>query len=291
MNIVTDDDVENLNRIGWFQLQLLMQCAFQAKYGYEIINDLRLNNINMSTGQIYPALKKLVKSGHLKTFSKRGRAARRKYYQITKKGIDDLRRTIRSTLINLIPVMYTLIDDLKLKLYRNYRIERGDTILLYSYPIKNALIDLARLVGDTGKILITVNGELTRQTILDLAEFDHFEQVIQPVTISTDFTIDIPKESANQAILLLFQKEKEIDLLMNEVKRIVKPGGRILLLSTNLNVFTETFLAFFDFFTFLEFFNGYTVKELKVICLKAGLNIEGSEDIKKIIVIEAAKPE
>ena len=112
-----DEEKDSLDRIGWFQVQLLLQLAFQPKYGYEIINDLKLNNMNISTGQMYPALKKLEKSGHLETYAKRGRAARRKYYQITPKGLSYLRKLLRSVLVNLIPVMYSFLGDLKSNLF------------------------------------------------------------------------------------------------------------------------------------------------------------------------------
>lgn len=266
-----------------------MQLAFKPKYGYEIINDLKLNNINISTGQIYPALKKLVNINYLKTFSKRGRAAKRKYYQITDKGLNALQKTIRSILINLIPVMYSFLGELKDRLFNKYKINRGDVIFLYSYPIKQALIDLARLVGDTGKLLISVNNDLTRQTILDLAVFYNFENVIIPITVNDDFKLGCERAIADKAILMLFQREKNIDLLLKETLQVLKPKGKLISLSTKLNIFSETFLAFFDFFALLEFFDGYTEDELKALCEKLGLAIEQTEDIKKIIIVEARK--
>lgn len=289
MNIIKNDELDSFDRIGWFQVQLLLQLVFQPKYGYEIINDLKLNNINISTGQIYPALKKLVNSGHLRSFSKRGRAARRNYYQITNKGLNAIRRIIRSMLTNLIPVMYSFLENIKGRLFNKYKINRGDTILLYSYPIKQALIDLAGLVGDIGKVLINVNNELIRQTILDLAVFYNFENVIIPITVTNDFKLNCERGIADKAILLLFQREKDIDLLLNEVIKILKPNGKLFLISTKLNIFSETFLVFFDFFSFLEFFDGYTENELRDLCVKLGLNVEHSEDIKKLIIVESIK--
>lgn len=284
-----NNNEDNFERIGWFQIQLLLQLAFQPKYGFEIINDLKLNNINISTGQIYPALKKLVKSGHLETFSKRGRAARRKYYQITEKGLNDLRRLIRSILINLIPVMYSFLGDLKVRLFNNYKIDRGDTILLYSYPIKKALIDLAQLVGDSGKIYVIVDNELSKETLIELAIFNEFENVIKPIFMTKDLKLNYSEINVNKAILMLFQKEKDIDILLKEICNCIKPDGKIYLLSTKLNIFNETFLAHFDFFNFLEFFDGYTESELKEMCDKHNFNIERSEELKKITIIEAIK--
>ena len=283
------DEDGSLDRVGWFQLQLLLQLAFQPKYGYEIINDLKLNNINISTGQIYPALKKLVKSGHLQTFDKRSRAARRIYYQITEKGLNNLRKLIRSMLINFIPVMYSFLGDLKVQLFNEYKIERGDRLLLYTYPIKKALIDLAQLVGDSGKLFTIVFNELSRDTVKDLAIYYDFENVISPVFIKKDFKLNSKEHKSDKAILMLFQKEKEIDVILKEILKCIKPNGKIYLLSTKLNIFNDTFFSNFDFFSFLEFFVGYTEIELKELCEKYDLTVERSEEIQKISIVEAIK--
>ena len=284
-----DEENDSLDRVGWFQLQLLLQLAFQPKYGYEIINDLKLNNINISTGQIYPALKKLVKSGHLETFNERSRAARRIYYRITEKGLKDLRKLIRSMLINFIPVMYSFLGGLKVRLFNKYKIERGDRLLLYTYPIKKALIDLAQLVGDSGKLLTIVFNELSRDTVKDLAVYYDFEKVISPILINKDFKLNPKEHESDKAILMLFQKEKEIDVMFKEILKCIKPNGKIYLLSTKLNIFNETFFSSFDFFSFLEFFVGYTENELKELCEKYDLTVERSEEIQKISIVEATK--
>ncbi|MHA1381123.1 MAG: helix-turn-helix transcriptional regulator [Candidatus Helarchaeota archaeon] len=289
MKEIENEELDQVDRIGWFQVQLLLQLAFQPKYGYEIINDMKLNNINISTGQVYPALKKLVNLGYLDTFSKRGRAARRKYYKITFEGLKALQIVIRSMLINLIPVMYNYLEDIKSALFEKYRINRGDNILLYSFPVKQALVDLARLVGDTGKLFFPINNEVTAQAISDLATYYNFDNVIKPVMLTKNNNIKCGKNSIDKAILMLFQKEKNLDTLLNEILRILKPNGTLIILSTKLNIFSETFLPIFDFLKFLEFFNGYTEEELKDICIKLNLRIVRSEIIKKINIVEAIK--
>ncbi|MHA1799972.1 MAG: PadR family transcriptional regulator [Candidatus Helarchaeota archaeon] len=280
---LTKEEEEGFNRIGWFQLQLLLQLAFRPKYGYEIINEMKVNDIKISTGQVYPALKKLENSGYLNSFSKKGRAARRKYYEITEKGVKAIRRTIRPMLYNLLPAMYTLLADIRTTLFDHYKINKGDTILFYSDPIKQPLIDLARLVGDEGKVLITVRTAASLQTILDFATFFNFEDVIQPVIITKERKIKCEKEIAEQAVLMLFQKEKSLDLLLNEIVRVIKPRGTLVLLSTEPNIISETFLSFFGFNI------GFQEKELKILCNNAGLEVERVDNVKRIIIIKARK--
>ncbi len=278
-----DDDTNYDPRIGWFQLQLLLQLAFRPKYGYEIINEMKVNDIKISTGQVYPALKKLENSGYLNSFSKKGRAARRKYYEITEQGVEAIRRTIRPMLYNLLPAMYTLLADIRNTLFDHYKINRGDTILFYSDPIKQPLIDLARLVGDTGKVLITVKNAASLQTILDFATFFNFDKVIQPIIQNKDKTLQCEKGIADQAVLMLFQQEPNIDILLNKTLEIVKPNGTLILLSTEPNIVSETFLSFFGFNI------GYHVEELKQICEAADLSIERIDNVKRIIIIKAKK--
>ncbi|NHI94677.1 MAG: PadR family transcriptional regulator [Candidatus Lokiarchaeota archaeon] len=277
------DEDDEFDRIGWFQLQLLLQLAFRPKYGYEIINEMKVNDIKISTGQVYPALKKLENSEYLNSFSKKGRAARRKYYEITEKGVEAIKRTIRPMLFNVVPAMYTLLSGIRTALFDHYKVNKGDTILFYSDPIKQPLIDLARLVGDTGKVLITVKNSASLQTILEFAAFFNFDKVIQPVIITKDRKINCERNIADQAVLLMFQKEKDIQSLLDEIIKVVKPGGNIILLSTEPNIISETFLSFFGFYI------GYTDEELKEICIKSGLEIDRVDNIQRIILVKAKK--
>ena len=280
---MTEETTNYDPRIGWFQLQLLLQLAFRPKYGYEIINEMKVNDIKISTGQVYPALKKLENSKYLNSFSKKGRAARRKYYEITEQGVKAIRRTIRPMLYNLLPAMYTLLADIRNTLFDNYKINRGDTILFYSDPIKQPLIDLARLVGDTGKVLITVRTAASLQTILDFATFFNFEKVIQPIIQNKDKTLQCEKGIADQAVLMLFQQEKDLEALLKHTIEAIKPNGTVILLSTEPNIISETFLSFFNFYV------GYTEETLKQIVADAGLTIERIDNVKRIIIIKARK--
>lgn len=57
----------------------------QDSYGYDISQTIKLvANIKEST--LYPILKKLEKSGYLKTYSQEHQGRQRKYYQLTQEG-------------------------------------------------------------------------------------------------------------------------------------------------------------------------------------------------------------
>lgn len=271
-------------RIGWFQLQLLLQLAFRPKYGYEIINEMKVNDIKISTGQVYPALKKLENSEFLRSFSKKGKAARRKYYEITDKGLQAIKRTIRPMLWNLVPAVYTLLADIKKTIFADsaYQISEGSSVLFYSDPIKQPLIDLARVVGDTGTVYITVKTPAGLQTINDFAVFFNFDKIIQPVIVNKNAKIQLESNRADHGLLMMMMRFKEVGVesIISEVRRCVKKGGHIYIISTEPNIFSETFLSFFDF----PF--GYHLPELEEICKRTGLVIEKRDEIRRIILLK-----
>ena len=137
--------------------------------------------------------------------------------------------------------------------------------------------------GDTGKVLITVKSAASLQTILEFAAFFNFDKVIQPIIITKDKKINCDKNVANQAVVMIFQKEKYMASLLDEIIKIVKPGGNVILLSTEPNIISETFLSFFGFYI------GYTEEELKETCENAGLEVERVDNVKRVIIIKAKK--
>ncbi|MHA1145661.1 MAG: PadR family transcriptional regulator [Candidatus Helarchaeota archaeon] len=281
-NVDMENDRKD-ERIGWFQLQLLLQLAFRPKYGYEIINEMKVNDIKISTGQVYPALKKLENSKFLRSFSKKGKAARRKYYEITEKGIFAIKKTIKPMLWNLIPAVYTLLADIKKTIFADntYKIGEGETTLFYSDPIKQPLLDLARVVGDTGKVYITVKTPASLQTINDFAVFFNFDKVIQPVIVNKG-KIQLESNKVNSGIIMMMLRITDIpvDTVISEVMRCVKKNGQIFIISTEPNIFSETFLNFFDFHY------GYKANELEDICKRNGLKIDKVDEVRRILLLK-----
>lgn len=274
---------EKKERIGWFQLQLLLQLAFRPKYGYEIINEMKINDIHISTGQVYPALKKLETSNYLKSFSKKGKAARRKYYEITAKGLEAVRHTIKPMIFNLLPAMYTLLADIKKTIFDTYEIKEGDKVLLYSDPIKQPLIDLARIVGMDGEVFITVNSPASFQTVNDFALFYNLEKIIKPVILNDKSKIQCENNLVDHGIFMLFQRNPDAQGILNEIKRCTKKNAAVYILSTEPNIFSETFLSFFDFYI------GYPKEKLLDFCKVADLKVERVDDIQRIFVVKCRK--
>ena len=74
---------------GIVEVCVLATLKREPSYGYKIINDIS-EIIIISESTLYPILRRLESSGHLETFNKEFNGRIRKYYRITKKGIDKI---------------------------------------------------------------------------------------------------------------------------------------------------------------------------------------------------------
>lgn len=70
---------------GVLEIFVLAMLTQGDSYGYKIVSDLS-NYITISESTLYPILRRLEKSGELKTYNELFQGRNRKYYQITPKG-------------------------------------------------------------------------------------------------------------------------------------------------------------------------------------------------------------
>ncbi|NBG88427.1 PadR family transcriptional regulator [Isachenkonia alkalipeptolytica] len=75
-------------------LLLLSLLKEQDRYGYEIIKELELRSENafqFKEGTLYPVLHRLEAKGYVKSYQAKGDTGKnRKYYKITKSGLEEL---------------------------------------------------------------------------------------------------------------------------------------------------------------------------------------------------------
>jgi DNA-binding PadR family transcriptional regulator len=77
-------------------LDLLLLAAVRARpaHGYAIIENLRLRsggNLNLPEGTVYPALHRLERAGLLKSRWSEASGRRRRTYEVTERGLTELR--------------------------------------------------------------------------------------------------------------------------------------------------------------------------------------------------------
>lgn len=82
---------------GLLEILVLKLLSLKDMYGYELISFLDINSngmFKMKEGTLYPILYRLEDEGNIKNYreeSKERRAVPRKYYKITKKGLENLK--------------------------------------------------------------------------------------------------------------------------------------------------------------------------------------------------------
>jgi PadR family transcriptional regulator PadR len=73
---------------GIIELCVLKELLLEDKYGYAVIDSIS-KHINVNENTIYPILRRLTKEGYFQTYLVESNlGAARKYYQLTKKGLD-----------------------------------------------------------------------------------------------------------------------------------------------------------------------------------------------------------
>lgn len=72
---------------GFVEACVLSSLRSEPSYGYKIINDISII-IEISESTLYPILRRLETAGLLRTFSQDHNGRLRKYYSITKAGIE-----------------------------------------------------------------------------------------------------------------------------------------------------------------------------------------------------------
>ena len=82
---------------GLLDLCVLKVLQKEDSYGYQIINDIA-SHIEISESTLYPILKRLEQNSFLTTYSKEYNGRLRKYYSITKEGVERLKTAMHDYL-------------------------------------------------------------------------------------------------------------------------------------------------------------------------------------------------
>jgi PadR family transcriptional regulator PadR len=75
---------------GFLELLVLASLKYEDSYGYKIIQDVG-SLIDISESTLYPILKRLDEQNYVTTYSTEYNSRLRKYYKITKAGLERLK--------------------------------------------------------------------------------------------------------------------------------------------------------------------------------------------------------
>lgn len=79
--------------LGFVKIHILYHASRERICGIEIIRELKKHGYKISPGTLYPTLHSLEGEGYLKSTAAVVKGKQRKYYEITKKGINALERS------------------------------------------------------------------------------------------------------------------------------------------------------------------------------------------------------
>lgn len=279
-------------KVGWQEFQLLFIINQKEQYGYEILNILRNSGkVRFSASSLYPVLRRLEKKELVQTRTqKKDDSADRIYYSITKNGKLILEEFMKSNLIMIDRFMWNDLKELRQLLISKANLKKGDIVIDFSESIGELFaLDLYKEVGDSGLIYFLVS-ESNQIKIYD--EYFKINGICNIKTIYDQIPFEkIRNSSIDLAIQLIGLHHFTNPLnIITEMKRVVKPGGKILISDMKKidHVIFKNISKFFlpDYYRF-----GTDLNEIKNLLTKCKL-----EDIKLgewhgMVIGEAQKPE
>lgn len=75
---------------GVLEIYVMAILMRENSYGYKIVNDLK-EYIEISESTLYPILRRLLKQGKLSSYNEVFEGRNRKYYEVTKKGKEEVK--------------------------------------------------------------------------------------------------------------------------------------------------------------------------------------------------------
>ncbi|OYD17146.1 PadR family transcriptional regulator [candidate division WOR-3 bacterium JGI_Cruoil_03_51_56] len=79
--------------LGFIKLHILYHARKEPIFGQEFKKELKRHGYDISFGTLYPVFHKLERNGYLKVEEKNVRGKIRKYYSITRKGVNALKHS------------------------------------------------------------------------------------------------------------------------------------------------------------------------------------------------------
>ncbi|MFX0071658.1 MAG: helix-turn-helix transcriptional regulator [Candidatus Hermodarchaeota archaeon] len=217
--------------LGWFELQLLMLISQKERYGYELLNEIRnCGRFTYSTGSLYPTLKRLEKKGYVKTrIQEKEDTSDRVYYSTTTEGIMMLKNIMQYILTIIDRNTWDEIKELRELVILKAEIKNGDVVIDFSDAIGELfVIEISEKVGSSGKVYLIADNEGQKKWFESFFLSSKIENVrIVIGQIPYDKIISSSVDSVVQ-LIGLHHFEDPIKII-NEMKRIVKPGGKIVI--------------------------------------------------------------
>ncbi len=222
-------------RIGFLQLSILALVWNKEMYGLEIGNHLSLQGYPVKTSQLYPALNNLEANGYLEKKESTRAGVSRNFYKTSSKGHELLTTYLMKQLelfINIafdsdtLDYLYDYLDDF-------LQIEEGIVLADFSLRLIEPLLSsIIPKIGLTGHYFIISPSDEMMPILKDRINHYELESVASVLQTDSAHVTALANDSVDIALLVFTLHEEKTEWMLREIRRILKPSGRIIVIDT-----------------------------------------------------------
>jgi DNA-binding PadR family transcriptional regulator len=213
-------------QLGTLQTYILSTLWNQEMFGLEIIKHLKLRRYIIKPNQLYPALKRLVQLNALTSRNELSMGTTRIYYKITETG----KKLLISQFMDLLDLFQDIMLE-KVSFLGAYsaevlKLKAGMRILDLSKEFFEPFImEILEKISSEGTYYIGAKDTDFLELYQDRIEHNHHEKTIYPMLIESN-KINLPNNSIDAVLAFYTLRNKESLEILQDVKRILKVGGK-----------------------------------------------------------------
>jgi len=212
-------------RLGRLQEVILALLWGEDMYGLEIQRGVTVYGYEVTSGQLYPALRRLEESRYISSYAQAKVGADRKYYRLTETG--------KRSLIENVLDQVKIIEILAAKRLSGIilesgllEVEEGGSVAEFSdLRFKEVTLALSRRLGSRGRYFIVAEDEREAGLLERWAAAEEISGA--RVARARGKAVDIGSGSVDLVLILFKLHLDDSAWILSEAKRIIGEGGRI----------------------------------------------------------------
>jgi PadR family transcriptional regulator PadR len=215
-------------RLGRLQQVILSVLWEEEMYGLEIQRAIRIYGFKATSGQLYPALKRLEDNGIISSHEETRIGANRIYYSITPKG----KKLLIDSVLDQVKILEIIAaKNLSRSLVESgfVHVKSGDVVVEFSnLKFKEFTMHAASGTAPTGRYIIVSKDRRETSLLTDWTENEDLGGLIQVVE-EDERSIPVPDDSADVVLILLRLHLDGSEWILGEAKRIVRDSGKVVI--------------------------------------------------------------
>ena len=216
------------HRLGRLQQVILSLLWEEEMYGLEIQRDVCVYGYKVTSGQLYPALKRLEDNQCITSFEATRVGANRKYYSITEKGKVYLMENVLDQ-IKIIEILAAKKLSKALLESECLTIEEGDTVVGFSDMwFKDVTHHISNSVGSNGSYIIATGDERESSLLSEWINHEGLEDRIKALKTEPN-SVQIRPQSVDLVLVLFRMHLEGSSWILSEANKILRDDGRVLI--------------------------------------------------------------